>query len=203
METAENLVNLERKLDVDLVSAPDDSDSRTKERTDVLLRLYQENGQRLRHYEEQRSTVGHIIIVGTVGLIALIRHLDHEDWPLTLAIAFMGVFGAGFTCIYFWLVKGCEQTARKYHEKLDAQLFGDDTLQNLQTNVFGKTSSNLRNWFVKYWPLAITIIAVGFTWWAHELPPTPLSDQDRHPPFSSLGQPENKTPCTQPKGETS
>lgn len=69
--------------------APNDSDSLNKEQTEVLLRLYQENGLRIRHYESQRSTVGHIIIGGTVGLVALIKHLDYEDWPLTVSIALL------------------------------------------------------------------------------------------------------------------
>lgn len=158
--------------------APSDLDGLNEEQTEVLLRLYQENGLRIRHYESQRSTAAHIIIAGTVGLVTLIRHLDFEDWPLTVAIALVGFFGAAFTAIYFWLIENCEKTAHKYHKKLDSQLFGNQqTIEKLQgTHLSG--AKKVIDLVMKFWPLFITIVALYFTYAARKVPRKTLSNKE-------------------------
>jgi hypothetical protein len=154
------------------MSAPQEPDSHTRERTEVLLRLFQEYSVRACHYESQRATVGNIIIIGTVGLIGLIGPLDHDDWPLTLSIALIGVFGGGFTASYLGRIKRCQEKAKKHRAELSILLFKGrgNTLESLADVTSDQPVSEWRQPLKKagfitalLWPLVITVIALGVT----------------------------------------
>jgi hypothetical protein len=130
------------------------------EKSEVLLRYYQDFGQRACHYESQRATVGHIIVLGTVGLIGFIGQLGHQDWPLILCILLLGVFGCAFTIIYDCHARRCEHRRDQYFQKLNELLFaGQSPIESVDQRKTGKLISAL---VVRYWPLAIALIALGF-----------------------------------------
>jgi len=139
------------------------------EQSEVLLRYHQDYGQRACHYESQRATVGHIIVLGTVGLIGLIGPLEHQDWPLTVCIVLIGFFGTVFTCVYDGLVRRCEQRRKQYFWRLNQLLFAGQSPIELSN----KHPARL-NWLhlvvVKFWPLAIFLIALVFTIYTIKLP---------------------------------
>lgn len=161
------------------MGASQDLDSHMRERTEVLLRLFQEYSLRACHYESQRATVGNIIILGTVGLIGFIGELDHNDWPLTLSIALIGIFGSGFTASYLGRIKRCQERAKSHRKELDSLLFKGrgNTLESLvaathdqPVSEWQKLKKKLAFNSAKLWPLVITFIALAFTACALQMP---------------------------------
>ena len=74
-----------------------------KEQKDILLGMYHDSRTHLRHYEAQRSTASNIIIVTTVALIGFMAQggLTCADWPLSVGLTFLGIYGYLFIAILF------------------------------------------------------------------------------------------------------
>jgi len=158
--------------DADLTSLSRNSDNLLREQKDVLLGMYCECCTQARHYENKRATVSNIIMLATVGLIGYIHHLDHEDWPLTAAIALVGVFGAVFTKFYFDRISCYEAAAVRFKNALRALLFkpqapgkdSENTLDCILDQVDVSPAKGAR--FRMYWPLFIALFGLGFTIYA-------------------------------------
>ncbi len=167
MRAAEELRSRKYDDELDRPDAHERAGKRLGEQTEVLLRYYQDYGQRSCHYESQRATVGHIIILGTVGLIGLIGRLEYQDWPLTVCILLMGLFGTVFTYIYDRLVRRCEQRRKQYFRKLNDLLFAGESpielVDKSRDSWLGKAGKLVPEVVVKFWPLAIFLIALLFT----------------------------------------
>lgn len=96
-----------------------------KEQKDVLLGTYQENRTHVRHLEAQRATASNIIILTTIGLIGLMANgdLNCKDWPLSIALIVLGVYGAMFTAIHFECIRHYRRRARECFKSMEVLLF--------------------------------------------------------------------------------
>lgn len=154
---------------------------------DVLLGMYCESSTHARHYEDQRATISNIIMLATVALIGVTATggLRRDDWPLTVAIALVGAFGAVFTTLYFKRIKRFEKTADEYLLALDVLVFGwapegkkleprhlqailneadlPDADKTYAKEYRTRTRRERMAWFRMLWPLAIALLALGAT----------------------------------------
>src|ERR1043166_5070732 len=112
--------------ETDLANPSKAFDSRIKAQKDLLLGMYCESCSHARHYEGQRATLSHIIMLGTVGLIGVVAQggFNMKDRPLIIAILLLGAFGAVFTTLYHIRVNRYERRAEEYRLSFDVLVFG-------------------------------------------------------------------------------
>lgn len=163
---------------------------------DVLLGMYCESCTHARHYEDQRATISNIIMLATVGLIGFIAQgeLTRDAWPLTVAIALVGAFGAVFTFLYFRRIKRFEKRSDEYRLALDVLVFGwspegkkleprtldailseadlPDTHKTYVKEYPTRTKPERIAWFRMLWPLAIALLAIAATFYVRGKPGT-------------------------------
>jgi len=126
-------------------------------------------------------------MLATVALIGVIAQggLKRDDWPLTVAVALVGAFGAVFTTLYFRRIKRFEKRADEYLLALDVLVFDwtpegkklerrhlqailneADLPDKDKTYANGYRTRRRRErmaFFRMFWPLAITLFALYFT----------------------------------------
>jgi hypothetical protein len=92
---------------------------------DVLFKMYQEHCTHGRHHETQRSTVSTIIIAiaaGVTGLVKYDKAIDSLDFPLSLFLIALGLFGAVFCFKQTERFRLHTDRARKYRDAIDELL---------------------------------------------------------------------------------
>lgn len=161
------------------MSASEDLNSALNEQKTVLLGIYQENRSHVRHLESQRATASNIIIVTTVSLAGVmgINNLTCADWPLTVALIILGIYGTMFTAIHYECIRSYRLRAGECCKALEVLLSKREKSSEEQTQEMLKKILNMSDceheeklpqlrelpFLTKVralWPLTISIIGI-------------------------------------------
>lgn len=92
---------------------------------DMFFKMYQEHCTHARHHETQRSTVSTILLAIAAGVMGLVKYdekIDSLDFPLSIFLIVLGLFGALFCLKQSERFRLHTDRAKKYREAVDELL---------------------------------------------------------------------------------
>ena len=133
---------------------------------DILWKMYAEHCTQGRHHETQRSTVIGIVLAVSAAIIGVITFdkqiAGRGDWPLSLLVIALGIFGAGFCMKHYERFSLHMQRARYHRDALDALLPGMP-LRRLKSEADERHSTEfpvVQKWRLHRWWVVLNLFVV-------------------------------------------
>jgi hypothetical protein len=110
---------------------------------DALLRLHEQHMLDKRHYDSQRMNITNFLAALTAGILSVLAINDFtaHDWPLTVLVAVVGLFGIGFSWKQYERWHSAHTYAKEFALQLD-RLCGDALIANIRASARQKAKAN-------------------------------------------------------------